>query len=168
MKLLLFLTTLGFLNLTGNETLTTEERQAAVKQMEESRQTLLSELNGLSDSQVKFKPEEGKWSIAEVAEHISMAETGIAGIIQQTLKTSVDSSRRKEIKVSDQQIRKILTNRNGKVQSPEVLKPTGKFADIQQATGYFINARNKNIEFIKNTQENLRQRYWQHPATGVI
>jgi len=49
-----------------------------------------------------------------------------------------------------------------------MLQPVGRFANIQQAKDFFNNARQKNIDFVQLTNENLRNRYWQHPATGTI
>ena len=148
--------------------LTEPERQYAVTQLEASRQKLLATIEGLSEAQLNFKPAPDKWSIAEVIEHIGLAEKGIGQIVQQTLKAPADSAKRKEITVTDEQVRQRLTNRSGKAQSPEIIKPTRRFKDIKLAIGFFTNARNKNIEFIQSTQEDLRDRFWQHPATGVI
>ena len=148
--------------------LTELERQYAVTQLEASRQKLLTTIEGLSEAQLNFKPAPDKWSIAEVIEHIGLAEKGIGQIVQQTLKAPADSAKRKEITVTDEQVRQRITNRSGKAQSPEIIKPTGRFKDIKLAIGFFTNARNKNIEFVQSTQEDLRDRFWQHPATGVI
>jgi DinB superfamily len=169
MKLILLLSSLlvGGILLPPNS-LTETERHYAVSLLESSRAKLLVQLDGLTEAQLKFKPAPDKWSISEVVEHIGLAEMGIGSIVQQTLKSPADSSRRKEIKVTDEKVRQIITNRAGKVQAPEVIKPAGRFSDIKQAIGFFTDARNKNIEFIQTTQEDLRGRYWQHPATGVI
>ncbi|MBC7935807.1 MAG: DinB family protein [Rhizobacter sp.] len=169
MKLILLFTTMLFsTNLFQTNGLTEKERNYAAALLESSRQKLLTEIDRLSEAQLKFKPSPDKWSIADVMEHIGLAEMGIGQIVQQTLKTPLDSGKRKEIKVTDEQVRQRLTNRSGKVQSPEIIKPTGRFTDIKQAIGLFTNARTRNIEFIQTTQEDLRDRYWQHPATGVI
>lgn len=169
MKTILLFTSM-FLTITfsTNNQLSDLERKYAIEMLQNSRDKLLVELDGLTVAQLNFKPSPDKWSIAEVMEHIGLAEMGIGQIIQQTLKTPADSNKRKEIKVTDEEIRQRLTNRSGKAQSPEIIKPTGRFSDIQQAIVFFTNARNKHIEFIQTTQEDLRNRYWQHPATGVI
>src|SRR3989442_287828 len=53
--------------------LTPEERQAAIKYLEETRQKVLDSLKDLSDAQWKFKPAPDRWSAAEVAEHIAVS-----------------------------------------------------------------------------------------------
>jgi hypothetical protein len=169
MKLILLLSAfLTYPHFSSTNELTDAERKYAVEMLQNSRDKLLTELDGLTNAQLSFKPSPDKWSIAEVVEHIGLAEMGIGQIIQQTLKAPIDSAKRKEIKVTDEQIRQRLTNRSGKAQSPEIIKPTGRFSNIKKAIGFFTNARNKNIEFIQSTKDDLRNRYWQHPATGVI
>lgn len=169
MKLIFLISSL-FLNSQFNspKTLTQAERKYGVDQLTESSDKLLSVLKNLTIVQQNFKPAPDKWSIAEVLEHIAFTEVGLSQIVEQTLKAPTDSLKRAEIKVSDVQIKKILTNRNGKAQSPEILKPTGKFNSIDEAIKYFDTQRKKNISFIETTDENLRDRFWKHPATGVI
>lgn len=166
MKLILVFSTVLFsTNFFQTNGLTVKERNDAVALLESGRQKLLTEIVGLSEAQLKFKPSPDKWCIAEVMEHIGLTEMGIGEIVQQKLKTPADSTKRTEIKVTDEQIKQRLNNRSGKVQSPEIIKPTGRFTDIKQAIAFFTNARNVNIEFIQTTQEDLKDRYWQHPAT---
>ncbi len=152
----------------STKTITKAERKYAVDQLTESKEKLYVQLTNLTVAQQNFKAAPGKWSIAEVMEHIAVTEVGIAQIVEQTLKQSADSLKRAEINVSDVDVRKILTNRKGKAQSPEMLKPTGKFTTLEQAKSFFDAQRNKNIAFIETTNENLREHYWKHPATGVI
>jgi hypothetical protein len=172
MKLLLFIFLLVTIPKSKNgvpfKTLTETERKYAISQLEESRNQLEAELEGLTPEQLSFKATPQIWSIAEITEHIGLAETGIGQIVAGTLQQPADSSRRKEIKVTDTQVRLILTNRTGKATAPEIIKPTGRFSDIKTAMAFFDKARDKNIDLIKTTQEDLRNRYWQHPATGTI
>jgi DinB superfamily len=169
MKLISLLIGLSFFFFSPNQnTLNDSERKYALGLFEESRQKLLDEIKGLTPEQLTFRAAPDKWSIAEVVEHISISETTLAGIVEKSLKEPTDSSKRKEIKVSDQQIRLFVTNRTGKAQAPEAIKPTGRFSDIKVATAYFNNARNKNIDFLKTTQEDLRNRVWKHPILGII
>lgn len=163
MKLLLFLSLLITLPKTNPymapKTLTDTERNYAISQLEESRRKLKTVLEGLTPEQLTFKANPDTWSILEIMEHIVLAETGIGQIVAGTLQHPADSSRRKEIAVTDTQIMQILTNRAGKAKAPEIIRPTGRFVDISVAKAIFDNARGKNIELIKTTQEDLRDRY---------
>ena len=46
--------------------------------------------------------------------------------VEKLLKEPADSLKRKDIKISDQQIRLFVTNRTSKVKSPESITPTGR------------------------------------------
>lgn len=169
MKIIALFITLFFVGISNKpSTLNDAERKYALEQFENSKQKFLDELKGLTPEQLNFKAAPDKWSIAEVAEHICLSETTLAGIATQNLKTTPDSSRRGEVKLSDTLLRQILANRTGKAQAPEVIKPKGKFANIQEAITYFNEARNTNMQFLKTTQEDLRNRYWKHPLLGML
>lgn len=148
--------------------LTNEERVKAIKIFEKTNLDVLNELKGLTKEQLNYQPAPGKWSIAYIAEHIALAEIGLYSVIQQQLQQPADAAKHDSVLVTDDDIYKRLTNRSGKATSPEVIKPTGRFADIQQTIAAFTQARAKNIEYINNTKDALRTHYWIHPATGLI
>jgi DinB superfamily len=54
----------------GSTTLTPQEREAAIKQFETTRDNFLKSIAGLSEKQWTFKPGPDRWSVAEVSEHI--------------------------------------------------------------------------------------------------
>src|SRR4051812_3018500 len=55
---------------------------AIKEQLNTNRKYLLSVLDGLSYSQLNWKPNENKWSIAQIVQHIATVEGGAAQIIQ--------------------------------------------------------------------------------------
>src|ERR1700749_5016941 len=62
--------------------LTPEERNAALKSLQATRDAFLQSIAGLSEKQWKFKSGPDRWSVAEVSEHITVAETSIFGLVQ--------------------------------------------------------------------------------------
>jgi DinB superfamily len=148
--------------------LTEAERSWLVGQLTQSQKKFEASVANLTEAQLSFKSDTLKWSIVEVIEHVTLAENGIFSIVQSTLQKPTQPEKRAEIKVTDAQIPLILTNRKGKVQAPEILKPTGKFPNSKYAIGNFQQQRAKAIDFVKTTQDDLRNRFWQHPATGVV
>lgn len=151
-----------------NQDLTLQQRTYAVDELKRTKSLLNNELKGLSETQLNFKSAEGKWSIAEVTEHIALAENGIYQIIEGSLKAPANPAKRSEITVTDTEISKRLTNRAYKVQSPEVIKPTGKFPDTKSAYQAFESRRDATMQYITNTNDDLQNHFWQHPATGTI
>ncbi len=88
---------------------------------------LLKTLDGLSEAQLNYKSTPEVWSIAECTEHITISENSFFGMLQGTLKTPADPSRRAEVKMSDEQILKMIADRSEKVKTQEAFEPTRKF-----------------------------------------
>lgn len=151
-----------------NNTLSEKERKFASDYLATTRQEFLTSIEGLSERQLKFKADSTKWNILECAEHIANAEQGIFSIIQAQLKQNAQPEKRAEIKVTEQDIMNRLTNRKFKAQSPEVIKPTGRFPTIEVTKAAFEKQRANCIAYITSTQDDLHNHFWQHPATGTI
>jgi DinB family protein len=56
--------------------MTTEDRQRLVAHLEMTENWLASEVSGLSDAQLKFRPAPGKWNILDCVEHLTLSEPG--------------------------------------------------------------------------------------------
>src|SRR5262249_49190764 len=65
--------------------MTAEERAKVIRLLNESHKQTLDLLEGLSEEQLKFKPAPEKWSVIEVAEHISLAEGVLFGAVEGAL-----------------------------------------------------------------------------------
>src|SRR5262249_61943916 len=63
------------------QTLSQEERDKAVAELEGSKKAFLDATKGLSAAQWNFKPAPERWSIAECAEHIALSEGLIVGLV---------------------------------------------------------------------------------------
>jgi hypothetical protein len=153
---------------TADKTLTKEERDFALNYLTQTRDTLLADVKGLSPAQVNFKADSTRWSVAQCVEHIALAEAGFTSTIKISLQSPADPSKRDSVKMTDQQILTFITDRSRKFQAPDVLKPDGKFVSYQAALDSFIVLRNKNIKFIKTTQDDLRDHFYRIPGLGLI
>src|SRR5580658_2717257 len=67
---------------TAPATLTSQEREAALKQFETTRDNFIKSIAGLSPAQWTFKPAPDRWSVAEVAEHITLSESTLFGLVR--------------------------------------------------------------------------------------
>jgi hypothetical protein len=109
--------------------LTDGERAEAIKYFEETRQSFLDAVKGLSEAQWKYKPGPDRWSIAEVAEHIAISEETLFTLVNKQIMQSPAAPEKKEAaKGKEAMIRASITNRSVKVQAPEMLKPTNRWA----------------------------------------
>jgi len=149
-------------------TLTPEERDFALKQFESSRDSFLKSISGLSQKQWTFKPSPDRWSVAEVAEHITLAESMIFGLVQKTMQFPPAPEKREQVKGKDQVILQRVPDRSHKAQAPEVLKPTGKFATEAELVKAFTERREANMNYIRTTNDDLRDHFFDHPVFGTL
>ncbi|MCI0663199.1 MAG: DinB family protein [Acidobacteria bacterium] len=147
---------------TGSQTarkMTEKDREYAINQLKASREKFINSVAGLSEAQLKFKTAPDRWSVSEVAEHITLAEDFLFNIYSnQVLKTPATPE--KERKVSDEQLQTNMTNRSTKFQAPEPIKP-GKAAwpNITATMQEFEKRRARTIDFVKTTDIDLRSHF---------
>ena len=145
------------------ETLTDAERKEAIKYLEETRKNFLDSVKGLSEAQWKFKAAPDRWSVAEVAEHIAISEESLMSLVTERVMKSPAAPEKKEAaKGKDAQLRNQVVDRSTKVQAPEMLKPTNRWATQAELTKAFNASRDKTIAYIKTSQEDLRSHFAPH------
>ncbi len=146
-------------------TLTDQERAEAVKYFEETRQSFLDAIKGLSEAQWKYKAGPDRWSIADVAEHLAISEETLFNLVTRQLMATPAAPEKKEAaKGKEAMIRASITNRSVKAQAPEMLKPTNRWATQEELVMAFNASRDKTISYIKESQDDLRSHFFAHPA----
>lgn len=153
---------------TAPTTLTAQEREFALQQFQTTRDNFLKSISGLSQKQWTFKPGPDRWSIAEVAEHITVSETTIFALVQRSLQAPAAPDKREQVKGKDEIILTRVPDRSHKAQAPEILRPTGRFATEADLTKAFEDARKANMEFIRTTNDDLRDHFFDHPVFGTL
>ena len=149
--------------------LTDQDRAEAVKYFEETRQSFLDAIKGLSEAQWKYKAGPDRWSIAEVAEHIAVSEETLFNLVTGRLMQTPAAPEKKEAaKGKESLIRASITNRSVKAQAPEMLKPTNRWATQEELVKAFNASRGKTISYIKETQDDLRSHFYAHPVFKEI
>jgi uncharacterized damage-inducible protein DinB len=148
--------------------LTAEERSFALQQFQTTRDNFLKSIAGLSQKQWTFKPAPDRWSVAEVAEHITISESTIFGLVQRTMQSPAAPEKREQVKGKDQMILERLPDRSHKAQAPEILRPTGRWATETDLTKVFEDSRNANMDYIRTTNDDLRDHFFDHPVFGTL
>lgn len=152
-----------------SSTLTSQERDAAVKQFETTRDNFLKSIAGLSEKQWTFKPAPDLWSVAEVAEHITISESTLLGLVQHPLMTSPAApEKRAQVKGKDELIETRVPDRSHKAQAPEFLKPTGRWPTEPSLVKAFETERAATIEYVRTTNDDLRDHFFDHPVFGPL
>jgi uncharacterized damage-inducible protein DinB len=154
---------------TAPATLTTQEREAALKQFEATRDNFLKSIAGLSQKQWTFKPAPDRWSVAEVAEHIAVSESAIFGLVQkQIMQSPAAPEKRDQVKGKDEMIAERVPDRSHKAQAPEFLRPTGRWATEAELTKAFEDSRAATMEYVRTTNDDLRDHFFDHPVFGTM
>lgn len=162
-KLLLCLAVIGlasFIPVTSG--LTEAERNTATKFLAETETGVLEAVSGLSEAQLAFKPAPDKWSVEDCMKHIAATETGLWQMTEGNIKQASNPEKRTEIKWSDDDVMKNIENRTNKVKTFPPFEPqnTG-FKTLADAISSFKENRGKLIEYVKTTDQDLRN----HVAT---
>ncbi len=149
-------------------TLTPEERELALKSFQTTRDNFLKSIAGLSQKQWTFKSAPDRWSVAEVSEHITISEQKLIGLVQQVTKSPATPEKRDQVKGKDELVLQRVPDRSHKAQAPEFLKPTGQFATEADLVKAFTERRDANMEYVKTTNDDLRDHFFDHPALGTL
>jgi hypothetical protein len=163
----LLLTLLVLTGLAGNthsNSLTGKERRTLVNQLKDSKATFLKSVKGLSEAQLNFKPAADKWSVKECIYHLALAENALWTMADMQLKQAPNPEKRAEIKMTDEMLQKVMTDRTNKVKTSEQLEPaTAKWKNIDEALDAFKDKRAEVVKYIKTTTEDMRNHVAQMP-----
>ncbi|HKP04626.1 MAG TPA: DinB family protein [Chthoniobacterales bacterium] len=150
-------------------TLTPEERTRAIEYLKQTKKDFLASIDGVSDAQWRFKAAPDRWSIAETAEHIAVAEQTIWELVTgKIMKSPAAPEKKAEVKGKEEIIFTKIPDRSRKAQAPEQLKPTGRWATRAALTKEFESTREKEIAYVTETKEDLRSHFEDHPAVKTM
>ena len=142
--------------------LSKKEKKSAAKFLKETEKGVLESVKGLSEAQLKFKPAEDKWSVEDCMKHIAATEIGLWKMTEGNISQAANPEKRAEIKMTDEEVMKNIESRAKKVKTFTPFEPqnTG-FKTMEEAITSFKENRGKLIDYIKNTDADLRN----HVAT---
>lgn len=145
------------------EKLTDAEREMAIEHLTKTRDNMQQTLDGLSEEQLNYKSTPESWSIAECVEHLAISENAFSGMLSGALEIPADMAKRAEVKMSDEDLLGMITDRTNKVKTSEAFEPSGKFGSYEETLEAFNSKRAEHIEYIKTTEDDLRHHYGQLP-----
>jgi hypothetical protein len=149
-------------------TLTQEERDKAVAELEGSKKMFLDATKGLSAAQWNFKPSPERWSVAECANHIALSEGFVFGLVtDRVLKSPATPEKRETTKGKDELIVKMMQDRSHKATAPEQIDPTKKPMKPEESVEAILDSHAKIEDFVKTTQEDLRDHMFDHPVPAI-
>jgi hypothetical protein len=102
--------------------MTAPERTELIDRLQKTEQELMQLVSGVSDAQWAFKPAPERWSIAEVVEHIVLAEALLFDTAVTSLDRQADRAWEATLVKTDL-LRKALPNRSRRVDAPAAIRP---------------------------------------------
>ena len=163
----LLLTMLVISGLAGtphNNSLSKKERKFAAEHMKNTKADVLDAVKGLTEAQLNYRPAADKWTVKECAYHIAISEKNLWGMLESSLKSAANPEKRSEIKITDEQLVKMMEDRTTKFKTFETFEPKNTpYKSLDEALSYFKTARAEHIKYIKGTSEDLRNHVVQMP-----
>lgn len=151
------------------ETLSRKERKMATTQLKATQKELMKSIKGLSEAQLNFKPAPDKWSVKECVYHIALSETNLWQWVDGTLKAPANPDKRADIKMTDDQVIAGVSSRSVKAKTFEALEPqTAKWANTDEALAAFQEGRSKLINYIKSTDDDMRNHVVTESPLGAM
>ncbi len=143
--------------------------QAAFNAIEKSRKDLFEDLMNYDDEVINKKPSPNAWSIAQVAEHLIIAEEYSLKYLQ---KKTQDTSKVPVAGLSSKW-RFFLTNSvfvlNINFKAPEVVIPTNTFATVDQLNERWNKVRSGTFELLNKLPDaDLKKEIWKHAVSGKM
>lgn len=168
-KLLFFLPVFLLFSFNSKDSgLTKKEKRFALDYLQQTKVDLENTIKGLSEDQLNFKPADDRWSIKGCLQHIAAAESGLWQWCEGTIKAPATPEKRAEVKFTDDQIIKMITDRSVKATAPAEMQPDkSPFATAIDALNAFNEARGKLMKYVKSTKEDLRNHIAQAPMGAV-
>ena len=142
--------------------ITQQERNQAIQLLKDSQTEFVQAVSNLSDEQWKWKPAPDRWSVAEVSEHILLAEGMIFSKLQEALDNPPNPDWEKKTAGKTEFILKVMAPRMGKAQAPEEIQPRGNLTR-EQILSRFAEVRANTLQFAQQTQVALKEHTSEHP-----
>jgi hypothetical protein len=149
-------------------TITSKERRFLIEELKESKTSLQKSVKGLTDEQLAFKASPGTWSIKECLQHVALAENNLWNIAAAALKKTATPDEKTQAKVTDEQVLKLLTARDKKLQAPESFTPVkANWKTADETLDAFKEKRALLVKYAKTSTEDMRNHIVQMPI-GTI
>lgn len=149
--------------------MTPEERfDRAYDAAMQDRQELITFLNGITESQARWHPPDGEWSILEGLEHVMLTEAYMRNNVLRLLREAAandawDNAPDHPVKMSAEALRR---REQGFVGAPEALVPQGN-RDFQEMRGQLQSDRETSREaLLAFRQRDLSHLVLSHPKYG--
>lgn len=145
--------------------ITESERDFALRQLDQSAQRLQRVVEGLSAERLLYRPDPGRWSIAENVEHLVVVERRIVGAIEKLVQETPDPD--KQCAMCDAEVVWRIGTVAERLPAPERVVPTLRWP-AETLLREFETTRQHTREFTSGTDGDLRHHFIAHPFFGDL
>jgi uncharacterized damage-inducible protein DinB len=146
----------------------TKERQFALDQLASSEARLLALVEPLSLAQWRFREMPGRWSIAEIVEHVVLFENFISQAIDNALKGVPEPGKRVVAAEKEPLIMGLGASRRTRFDARESVRPAGHSQDPAELIAELKKFRARTLAFAAGTQAAVHDHFFPHIAFGDL
>jgi len=135
-----------------------------VQILEDSRQAFNDAAAGLSEAHGAASPGEGRWSVLQCAEHVTIVEERFLGFLESAGRLDapvIDTAKEADL------LRRVA-DRSGKAEAPEMVRPSGRFSSLAEAVKGFNAVRSRTVAFAQNRSDELPTLACEHRRFGPM
>ena len=136
--------------------LSQQERDAIVKGLERTAEAFQSAAEAIPQQAWEVARAEGKWTPAQIAEHLILVEQQLKQMLREKLLTGPEVERSADQEKLDQRVPEAVLNPNRRPEAPPSMRPTGRWNSREEALRAFAEERQQTIEYVRATQDPLR------------
>lgn len=130
------------------------DRQRIIAHLEMTERWLAGEVKGLSDAQLKFRPNPTAWSVLDCVEHLAIAEpqywTDLMKAMKEPIKPNFKSA------TTDGEMLWYGIDRTQRQKTGEARVPKSRYSDVQTPLGEFRKLRAAMLDYARTTSEDWR------------
>lgn len=145
------------------------ERDALATMLADSADTFTASFRELSPRQLAFRPGANRWTIAETAEHVILAEVGSGKLLRGRMTREVAApDLLAATEGGEGRVDHRLLKREVPFAAPDMVMPTGRWPTAPELVGVFEESRTATIHFLRSTSLDLTRYAAPHPSLGTL
>ncbi|MGE0555863.1 MAG: DinB family protein [Gemmatimonadales bacterium] len=145
------------------------DRDALLPLLRSSMTTFVDSFASLGEPQLRYKPDPDRWSIAETAEHVILAEIGSGKLMRgRMVRQPTPPELLAATADGDERIDRRLGARGQRFPAPDFVMPVGTWPNASAMVGAFEESRLATIDFLETTSLDLTSYAAPHPALGPL
>jgi hypothetical protein len=146
--------------------MTAADRAEIVELLQKSEQELMKAIDGVSDAQWMYKPAPDRWSIAEVVEHVVLADALLFETAVKSLDGAANPKWETTLSKTDL-LRRAIPDRARKVDAPAAIRPQQAMTRAQLLSR-FKEQRARAAAYVRDTDKPLKAHTAPNPFFGDV